>query len=107
MLAALSRRIAAARQNRSQSQARAITAIAAPRMDRKIIEEHLRKARAHAALGAEHIDRQQTVIQKLEKDGHDATMARELLSTMETSQDMHLRDVERLNEELATMGRYA
>ena len=71
-------------------------------MNRQIIEQHLRQARAHVALGEHHLDRQKVLICKLERDGHDATMARTVLSTFEQSQKIHVEEVARLEGELDT-----
>jgi hypothetical protein len=69
-------------------------------MDRSMLEEHLRQARAHVELGKEHVIRQQALVERLERDGHDGTMARLLLRTFEETQGMHLADAERLAGEL-------
>jgi hypothetical protein len=66
-----------------------------------MLEEHLRQARAHVELGKEHVIRQRALVERLERDGHDGTMARLLLRTFEETQGMHLADVDRLVGELA------
>ena len=70
-------------------------------MDYAIVEEHLRRAKEHMAKGIENLRRQREIIAELERDGHDATTAKELLRTFEEVQAMHVGDVNRLTKELA------
>jgi len=72
-------------------------------MDRRILEDHLRQAKQHAWVGLQHIRRQREIVEELERDGHDATMARTLLKTYEGTQKMHEADVQRLTKELAEL----
>ena len=70
-------------------------------MDPKIIAEDLRKAEEHVRNGAEHLRNQRRIVTDLAADGHDTKIARELLQTFESLEDMHLADRERLKRELA------
>src|SRR5262249_49810611 len=50
-----------------------------PMVERKMAERHLAQAERTAALGRSHIERQAQIVAELERGGHDATQARELL----------------------------
>ena len=65
-------------------------------MDRNEIEQHLVIAEQRVSDGARHIDHQLRIIKDLERDGHDATRARQVLQTMETAQVMHDQERDRL-----------
>ena len=67
-----------------------------------MLENHLRKAKAHAALGKESIGRQKALIEELKRDGHDTALALELLATFEQLQAMNVADVERIEHEIAS-----
>jgi arginine repressor len=73
-------------------------------MDRTLIENALKKELAEAenwaAQGRAHVTHQREVIDTLERDGHDATQAKELLKTLQETQDLHEASVERLMKEL-------
>ena len=73
-------------------------------MDRTLIENTIRKELADAEYWAEqgrgHIAHQHEIIDTLERDGHDATQAKELLKTLQETQDLHEASVERLTKEL-------
>ena len=51
-------------------------------MDRALEEEHLRKAKADIAEARARIERQQALVARLERDGHDTATAKSLLQTM-------------------------
>jgi hypothetical protein len=70
-------------------------------MDRAALQQNLRMARVHVALGDEHIQRQRQLIEELERDGHDTGTARQLLKVFEETQALHVAGVERLERELA------
>ena len=70
-------------------------------MDRQILKEHLALAERHVREGAEHVARQRQIIAELERDGHDATEARRMLATFETTQAMHVADLERIAVQVA------
>lgn len=72
-------------------------------MDRVTIEQHLAEAERHIEQGAAVLERQQTVIAQLEHDGHDTTLARELLSQFEQIQSVHIIDRDRLTRELVAL----
>jgi len=69
-------------------------------MNRQLLERELAEAREHVAKGKNHLTRQLGVIEELDRHGHDTTTARALLRTFEESQQMHARDVTRLESEL-------
>ena len=69
-------------------------------MDRQQTKDHLALAEEHVALGATNVARQREIIAELERDGHDATQARELLVQFEQLQAMHVAGRERLQREL-------
>ena len=56
------------------------------RMDRRVLEDHLRQAKQHAWVGLQHIRRQREILEELERDGHDTAMGRTLLKTYEGTQ---------------------
>jgi hypothetical protein len=66
-----------------------------------MIQDHLAQAEEHVQLGLTHIAKQHAIIAELERDGLDAKMARELLTTFEEMQRSHVADRDRLREELA------
>ena len=51
-------------------------------VDRATEQEHLRKAEAGIAEANGRIDRQRALLARLESDGHDTGMAKDLLQTM-------------------------
>lgn len=72
-------------------------------MDRKIVEEHLAKARELRAKGQEQLDHQRSILAGLERDGHDTAIASKLLETMQVTQRLHVEDCDRLAKELAEL----
>jgi len=72
--------------------------------DRKMIERHLAQAEEAVRLGRSHIARQIEIVAELERDGHDATTARELLRTFEDLQVQHEGHRDRLLAELRDLG---
>jgi hypothetical protein len=71
-------------------------------MNPAIIVDHLEQAKRHVAKGKEHVARQRNVIAKLEHNGHDTTMARDLLTQLENSLAMHVEGQLRLERELSS-----
>jgi hypothetical protein len=73
-------------------------------MDRTLSESTIRKELAEAenwaAQGRAHVAHQREVVDILERDGHDTTQAKELLKTLQETQDLHEASVERLTKEL-------
>lgn len=69
-------------------------------MDKAMIRDHLAQAEEHVALGLTHIAKQHAIIAHLERDGIDATLARDLLATFEDMQKSHVADRDRLAKEL-------
>ena len=72
-------------------------------MDRATLSRELALAEAHIRRGAEHIERQRGRVAELERDGHDATQARQLLVTFEDTQRLHVAGRDRIARELAAM----
>lgn len=69
-------------------------------MDRAIWQEHLAQAERHVAQGEGHIAKQRAIIANLERDGHDARVARDLLRQLEEMQALHIATRDRLRQEL-------
>jgi hypothetical protein len=69
-------------------------------MDKVMIHDHLALAEEHVQLGLVHIAKQHAIIAELERDGLDATLAREVLTTFEEMQRAHVADRDRLKAEL-------
>ena len=69
-------------------------------MNRDILLQHLAQAERHVARGNEHISRQETLIAKMDRHGHDTVDARKLLDTLRKTQALHRQDVGRLLREL-------
>jgi hypothetical protein len=70
-------------------------------MDRKRLSDALRQAQSHVAAGEAHLRHQQAIIAELENDGHDATLAREILATIEKTQALHVEARDQLIKELS------
>ncbi len=75
-------------------------------MERDILEQHLVEAEAHVVQGERHLAEQRARISELERDGHDkaAEQARELLAVMLQSQQLHIRNRDRMRRELGLPG---
>lgn len=73
-------------------------------MDRHMLLEHLAQAERHVAEGERLLAQQHLQVDGMERDGHDSSMARELLHTMERTQVLHLADRERIRRELEDEG---
>jgi hypothetical protein len=58
-------------------------------MDREMELPHLAMAERHVPEGLRNIARQREIVAELERDGHDATLARELLAAFEVTQPAH------------------
>jgi hypothetical protein len=69
-------------------------------MDPALISEHLARAERHIAEGLAHLRHQHALIAELERDGHDAALARELLATLERTHALHIASRDQLAEEL-------
>ena len=65
-------------------------------MDREQTLQHLAEAEHHVAIGADHVARQRELIARLQRDGHDAAQAKQLLEQFEQLQQMHIADRDRL-----------
>jgi hypothetical protein len=62
--------------------------------------EQLRKARAYVAEAEEKLARQRRRIAELERDGHDADLARKMLRLWERVQEIHIAEQYRLEKNL-------
>jgi len=71
-------------------------------LDPNILRRHLALAERHAADGRRHIERQDALIARLDRKGHDTTDARKLLATLRESQENHEADMARLLSELGS-----
>ena len=71
---------------------------------RSLQVEHLSNLVDYLIAGARHIERQKTIIQELERDGHDTAQALHTLQQMEELQKIYLSEKDRLLEELAQDG---
>ena len=69
-------------------------------MDRAVLLRHLAAAENHIAKGAEHIRRQREIVAELERDGHDAELARKLLVEFENMQHQNITESYRHVKEL-------
>jgi hypothetical protein len=72
-------------------------------MDRGAIEQKLELTRRHIAEGEKRIVRQWEIIQELEHDGHDATLARKALTTLLQVQEEHIEFRDRLTKMLNSL----
>jgi hypothetical protein len=68
--------------------------------DRALIERYFAQADEAARRSRMLVDRQREIIAALERDGHDASRARELLRTFEQTQADHEYHVVRLRADL-------
>jgi hypothetical protein len=64
------------------------------------LERELQMADRHIAEGRAHIEKQMAIIAKLERDGHDSALAKELLATLRTALKMHEDHREHIIREL-------
>ncbi|OKO75952.1 hypothetical protein AC629_33420 [Bradyrhizobium sp. NAS80.1] len=69
-------------------------------MDRAMLEKHLAIAQRHISEGAEHLARQQELIDELAHHNHDTTGAQAVLTTMRETQAIHIADRDRILMEL-------
>lgn len=71
-----------------------------PFTDRALAQRHLVQAERHIAQGAVAITKQESLIAQLDRDGHDATGARNVLATMRETQALHVEGRDRILREL-------
>jgi hypothetical protein len=69
-------------------------------MDREMLERHLALAERHVAEGQPRVDSQRRLVAELERDGHDITEARRMLTAFEETQQLHVEDRDRIRKEL-------
>jgi hypothetical protein len=65
-------------------------------MERTTLEQHLAQTERQGQLGAQHLRRQQALVERQEHRGRDATQARELLRIFQELQVEHVAHRERL-----------
>ncbi len=65
--------------------------------------KRLARARRHIAMGEENIARLQDIIGRLERGGHDSSVANELLARFERLQELQVADRDRLERLLAQL----
>jgi hypothetical protein len=68
--------------------------------NREILQEALAQAEWDVARGEYLIARQQQIVAKLERDGHDAEVGRKLLKRLEDMQATHITDRDRIRDVL-------
>jgi len=68
--------------------------------DRALLEDHLAKTERHVQEGEKYIARQIALIAKLERRGHDKTMATRLLEQFQEAMTLHIQGRDRLQAEL-------
>jgi hypothetical protein len=71
---------------------------------RSLQVEHLSNLVDYLIAGARHIERQKTIIQELQRDGHDIAQAQQTLQQMEELHKIYLSEKDRLLKELAQDG---
>ena len=69
-------------------------------MDRKTLEQDLKRAEEHVRLGESHLRSQKRVIADLKTDRHDTRMAHKLYRTFAALQETHVANRDRLMQEL-------
>jgi len=74
-------------------------------IERAMWEEHLALAERHIVQGARTVARQRRIVADLERDGHDAAMARALLGQFQHLLDLHIADRDRIRKELGLQQR--
>ena len=72
-------------------------------MDREQLTEHLAMTERHVAQGLGHLSSQRRIIANLEREGHDATTAIDLLALFEKTQASHVADRDRIRAELRNL----
>ncbi|MBP1887646.1 hypothetical protein [Sinorhizobium mexicanum] len=64
-----------------------------------IIERHLAEAERHFAEASRHVEKQRRIVAELERDGHDASLAHNVLETFLQSYTAHKAERDRLVQE--------
>ena len=71
------------------------------REDPALVRKHLAQAVRDVGLGTRHVQRQREILAELGRDGHSTEQAEQLLRTFEESLRLHIRERDRLQQELA------
>ena len=74
-------------------------------MDIDRVKQHLALADRHVAEGSERINRQMAIIGKMEHDGHDTRLARQLLDILEDMLEKHQLHRQEVVRELEHYGK--
>lgn len=69
-------------------------------MDRTSLREQLALVEQNVRDGERHIEQQRRLVDRLQRAGHDASTARELLRSYQQSLSMHVATRDRLRQEL-------
>ena len=69
-------------------------------MDRAFFEHALLLALQHIEIGHRNVARQREIVAELGRDGHDTTLARDLLANFEELQLIHMADRDRVLQKL-------
>jgi len=72
-------------------------------MNREMMLAHLAMAEKNVALSNRHIERQEELFAELDRDGHDTSMALDLLATFRRSQAQHIAHRDFLLKELQSV----
>jgi hypothetical protein len=72
-------------------------------MERATLENDLSRAEAHVANGQKRIAQQHQIIAELDREGHDTAPAKDMLTTFERTQAMHVANRDRIAGKLATL----
>lgn len=75
-------------------------AIPLSRMDKTMIEAHLKLSEDQVRRGAQHVATQREVIDGLERDGHATGRPRQLLQALEDMQALYIMKRDRMQQEL-------
>ena len=68
-----------------------------------MLERHLKQAEEHVAIGRKNVLRQIETIAELERNGHDTTTARALLTSYQGILEVQQGDLDRIRKELAAL----
>jgi hypothetical protein len=69
-------------------------------MHHEWVKQHLELADRHVSEGIRHAMRQRALVERLERGGHDIREANSLLRRFEDTLELHVRDRDRLRNEL-------
>jgi len=70
-------------------------------MSRDILRQHLAQAERYVSMGRAHINRQESLIAELDRDGHDTGAARALLDGLRVAQVAREQNLDRILRDFA------